>query len=145
MEESNFNFKCVWLWDLDIPKEKWLNYLQTVETMIRCPYLDLQCLPFTLLGVSRLQWVKSITLWICKHRFLIVCFRLAQIVNVHKYWLRSVQEVLISQISSYPSLKIEKWNTIFTLSVHTDHRLKKDSCKFSGQRMCTILVNRLED
>ena len=36
LEESNFNFRDVWLCDLDIPIEKWLNYLQTVETLIRC-------------------------------------------------------------------------------------------------------------
>ena len=35
LEESNFNFRCVRLWDLDIPREKWLNYLQTMETLIR--------------------------------------------------------------------------------------------------------------
>ena len=34
-EESNFNFRYVRLWDLHIPTEKWLNYLQTVETLIR--------------------------------------------------------------------------------------------------------------
>ena len=28
-------FGYVWLWDLHIPREKWLNYLQTVETLIR--------------------------------------------------------------------------------------------------------------
>ena len=35
LEESNFNFRYVRLWDLHIPREKWLNYLQTVETLIR--------------------------------------------------------------------------------------------------------------
>ena len=43
-----------------------LNYLQTMETLIRrrgMPHsaasdLGLHCLPITLLGVSRLQWVK---------------------------------------------------------------------------------------
>ena len=35
---------------LDIPREKWFNYLQTVETLIRhCSHP---------LGVFRLQWVK---------------------------------------------------------------------------------------
>ena len=33
--ESNFNFRYVRLWYLHIPREKWLNYLQTVETLIR--------------------------------------------------------------------------------------------------------------
>ena len=31
----NFNFRYTRLWDLHIPGEKWLNYLQTVETLIR--------------------------------------------------------------------------------------------------------------
>ena len=35
MEESNLNYRYAWLYDLDIPREKWLNYLQTVETLIR--------------------------------------------------------------------------------------------------------------
>ena len=35
LEESNFNFRYIWLSDLHIPREKWLNYLQTVETLIR--------------------------------------------------------------------------------------------------------------
>ena len=64
LEESNFNFRFSRLWDIDIPGEKWINYLQTMETLIRCRIL--QCLicvctvcllPFK--GVSRLQWVKS--------------------------------------------------------------------------------------
>ena len=46
LEETNCNFSCVRLCDLDtrISREKWLNYLQTV----------------TLLRVSRLKWVNSI-------------------------------------------------------------------------------------
>ena len=40
LEEFNFNFRQVRapvrLYDLDILREKWLNYLQTVETLIRC-------------------------------------------------------------------------------------------------------------
>ena len=35
LEESNFNFRYVRLYDLDITREKWLNYLQTVDTVIR--------------------------------------------------------------------------------------------------------------
>ena len=34
LEESIFDFRYVRLYDVDIPKEKWLNYLQTVETLI---------------------------------------------------------------------------------------------------------------
>ena len=30
MEESSFRFKYAKLYGLDIPREKWLNYLQTV-------------------------------------------------------------------------------------------------------------------
>ena len=33
--DSNFNFSYDRLCGLDIPKEKWLNYLQAVETLIR--------------------------------------------------------------------------------------------------------------
>ena len=50
LEESNFNFRYVRLCDWDIPREKWLNYLQTVETLIRCRILIWVCtvcrLPF---------------------------------------------------------------------------------------------------
>ena len=35
LEESNFNFRYIRRWDLHIPREKWINYLQTVETLIR--------------------------------------------------------------------------------------------------------------
>ena len=36
MEDSNFDFRYVRLCDLDILREKCLNYLQTVETLVRC-------------------------------------------------------------------------------------------------------------
>ena len=36
LDDLNFNFRYARLCDLDIPREKWLNYLQTVETPIRC-------------------------------------------------------------------------------------------------------------
>ena len=39
LEDSNFDFRNVRLCDLGIPREKWLNYLQTVETLIRCHIL----------------------------------------------------------------------------------------------------------
>ena len=46
--------------DSDISREKWLNYLQTVEPdQTPCSVmsdLGLLCLPIALLGVSRLQW-----------------------------------------------------------------------------------------
>ena len=31
LEESNFNFRYVWLCNLDIPRENWLNCLQTAR------------------------------------------------------------------------------------------------------------------
>ena len=34
-EESIFDFRYIRLYNIDILKEKWLNYLQTVETVIR--------------------------------------------------------------------------------------------------------------
>ena len=33
LELSNFNFRYVTLCDLEIPRYKWLNYLQTVEIL----------------------------------------------------------------------------------------------------------------
>ena len=54
MEDSNFNSRYVRLLDLHIPTEKWLNYLQTVETLIRSGF----ALSITLLRVSRLQCVN---------------------------------------------------------------------------------------
>ena len=35
LEESNFNFRYIQLLDLHIPREKWLIYLRTLETLIR--------------------------------------------------------------------------------------------------------------
>ena len=61
LEVSNFDFRYIRLCDLDIPKEKGLNYLQTMATLIKlhstASDLHLYCLPITLSGVSRLQWV----------------------------------------------------------------------------------------
>ena len=51
LEESNFNFRYIQLWDLHIPREKWLNYLQTVETLIKRRVL------------RHLIWVWSCVLW----------------------------------------------------------------------------------
>ena len=39
LESFNFVFKYVRLCDLDIPGENWSNYLQTMETQIRCRVL----------------------------------------------------------------------------------------------------------
>ena len=64
LEDSNFDFRYVRLCDLDIPRENWLNYWQTVETLIRCRILQhliwvcTVCqVPFW--GFFRLQWVKG--------------------------------------------------------------------------------------
>ena len=52
------------LWDLDIPREKWLNEVfANNEDPDQTPQnatsdLGLHCLPNTLVGVSRLQWVN---------------------------------------------------------------------------------------
>ena len=40
LEESNFNFRYVQIWDLDIPRQKWLNCLQTVEILFWCHVLQ---------------------------------------------------------------------------------------------------------
>ena len=40
MEDSNFDFRYVRLYDLDIPREKLLQYLKTVKTLIRCHILQ---------------------------------------------------------------------------------------------------------
>ena len=65
LEESNFSFRYVRLCDLDIPREKWQKYLQTVETLIILWHLIWVCsLQTTLLRVSRLKWVNSV-LYIC--------------------------------------------------------------------------------
>ena len=61
MEESIFHFRYVRLYDVDIPKEQRLSYLQAVETQIRrrvLRCLGLHCLPVTRLGVPSLQWVN---------------------------------------------------------------------------------------
>ena len=58
LEESNFNFRYVRQCDLDTFREKWLNYLQTVDILIRCcrmQHLIWVCtVLITPLGVSRL-------------------------------------------------------------------------------------------
>ena len=48
--------------DLEIPKEKWLNYLQTdpdQKAHSVASDLDLHCLPITLFCVSRQKWDKQ--------------------------------------------------------------------------------------
>ena len=61
LEDSNFGFRYVRLCDLDIPWENWLNYLQTVETLIRCCIWSGSTLfaNYPFLGVSRLQWANN--------------------------------------------------------------------------------------
>ena len=48
LEDSNFDLRCVRLCNLDIRREKWLNFLQTVETLIRRRVL------------RRLIWVSTV-------------------------------------------------------------------------------------
>ena len=63
LEDSNLDFRYVGLCDLDIPREKWLRNAnsgypdQTPHSA--ASDLGLRCLPITLLGVSRLQWVNE--------------------------------------------------------------------------------------
>ena len=58
-----FHFRYVRLCGLESPTEKWLSYLQTMETTIRGRILRrlilIYSLPINILGVSRLKWVKS--------------------------------------------------------------------------------------
>ena len=54
LEDSNFSFRYVRLCDLDIPREKWFNYLQTVETLMADGLCNI-----TLQGISRLHWMKE--------------------------------------------------------------------------------------
>ena len=53
IERFHFSFRYVRICDLDISREKWLNYLQTVA-------FDpgLHCLPNTLFWVSSTKWVN---------------------------------------------------------------------------------------
>ena len=66
LEDPTFDFRYIRLCDLDIPREKRVIYLQTVEILIRHCILQhliyLHCLPITLLGVSRLQWVYCLAI-----------------------------------------------------------------------------------
>ena len=55
---TNFNFRYVRLCGLDIPREKWQNYLQgDPDQTPHCMVSDtgVHCLPVTLLGVSKLK------------------------------------------------------------------------------------------
>ena len=69
LEESNFNFRYVRQCDLDILKEKMAKLLANSGDPDQTPHsaaseLGLHCLPITLLGVSRLQWVNyDVSLW----------------------------------------------------------------------------------
>ena len=64
LEYSNYDFRYVRLCDLDIPREKKGQLFANSGDSDQMPYsaasdLCLHCLPVTLLGVSRLQWVKE--------------------------------------------------------------------------------------
>ena len=74
---TNFHFRYVGLCYLDIPREKWLKYLQTGDPD-QMPHsvvsdLDLHCLPLTLLEISRLQWVKNSVLSVAMVKVLSLC------------------------------------------------------------------------
>ena len=43
VEQSEFKFKYVRLWYLDISREKWLNYLQTVDTRSDAAFSCIWC------------------------------------------------------------------------------------------------------
>ena len=62
-EKSNFSFMSVLLSDLNIPRKKWLIYLQPVETLIRCHNMRHLISLFVShpFGVSRLKLVKKYT------------------------------------------------------------------------------------
>ena len=53
LEESDFNFKYVRLCDLDIPRGKWRNFLQTFWVCIVCQ------LPFGVLQTNRLRVTEA--------------------------------------------------------------------------------------
>ena len=59
---SSFKFRYFGPCDLDIPREKWLNYFQIGETdqtpRSAASDLGLHSLLIILLGVSRLNWVR---------------------------------------------------------------------------------------
>ena len=64
LEYSSYDFRYVRLCDLDIPREKKGQLFANSGDPDQMPCsaasdLCLHCLPVTLLGVSRLQWVKE--------------------------------------------------------------------------------------
>ena len=120
MEDSNFNFRYSCLGDLHIPREKWLNYLQTVETLIKCHILQhliwvcTVCqLPF--LRVSRLQWDKETK----------------TLVNANKKTARIILFVSGFYESSKTFLVIRI--IIFHFFLHKSLRISKMSSKFCRQ------------
>ena len=65
IEDSNFAFRYVRLHDLEIPGEKMVELFANsgdLDQMLlfAASELGLHCLPVTLLGVSRLQWVNEL-------------------------------------------------------------------------------------
>ena len=64
LEDANFNLRYVRLCDLDIPIKKMIELFANSGDPDQTPHsaasdLGLYCLPNTLLGVSRLQWVTK--------------------------------------------------------------------------------------
>ena len=75
VEDSNFDFRYVRLCDLDILGEKMVELFANSGDPDQMPHsaasdLGLHCLPITLLGVSRLQWVKLTACKIRSFKFL---------------------------------------------------------------------------
>ena len=116
LEESSFNFRYVGLCDLDTPREKWLNYLKTVETL---PDLDLHCLPITLSGVSRQQWVN-------KAAFTISSNMLSELTTIFQSCQKFASEILWD---IYPTW--DEWLTSY-LKLQADVLQRHQRAHFSG-------------
>ena len=177
LEESNFNFRYTRLWDLHILREKWLNYLQTVETVIRCCILQ------------HLIWVCTV----CQSPFygspdynglniqtpLSFNHTLPNIEQVHSTIFRSkncwrsgdriwhsLQSYALQTRNVTPWFRPSDWrpggrgfnprrgrqhsfveidHEIFSAVILSLPLIQEGQLSVSGERMCTILVNRLED
>ena len=79
LEEAIFDFRYVRLYDVYIPKEKWLQtnicivfvfngckqiFANSGEPRSAASDLGLHCLPFARFGISSLQWVKDLLVFI---------------------------------------------------------------------------------
>ena len=108
-------------------------YLQTVETLIRCcrisaaSDLGLHCLPDTLLGVSRLQWQPALV---------------AQL-DAPSDWRPGGHGFNPCRSRQHSFVEID--HEIFSTVILSLPLIQEGQLLVSGERMCTILVNRLED